>query len=239
MSCLQLVLSALSVFFPSRTGPRVADTLDNCRRRSRNPVPGRLRRQARTIRSLPSASFRPGSCDLHGDLRARKILASFASATSADHRARFSLRAGVSANGRQHPGNLLDARRKDKEHIYVNRAYETITGRSCQSLQRTRLLMKRPSTLKTASHVLAKLQEATHSGQFDERFRIVRPDGEVRWVSVRGFPVRDFDGYIAGWLAPRRRSQHRSRQRTKSSRICCWRERAGQSLKHFARQHLL
>jgi PAS domain S-box-containing protein len=29
-----------------------------------------------------------------------------------------------------------------------------------------------------------------------ERFRIVRPDGEVRWVRARGFPVPDSEGKI-------------------------------------------
>jgi PAS domain S-box-containing protein len=90
---------------------------------------------------------------------------------------------------------MLDAR--TKKTIYVNQAYETITGRSCQSLQ------KDPSSYEEAihpedrPHVLGKLQEASQSGQFDERFRIVRPNGEVRWVSVRGFPVRDSEGSIS------------------------------------------
>jgi PAS domain S-box-containing protein len=44
--------------------------------------------------------------------------------------------------------------------------------------------------------VLAKLQEATHTGQFDERFRILSAHGEVRWVKVHGFPVRDHSGKI-------------------------------------------
>jgi len=34
------------------------------------------------------------------------------------------------------------------------------------------------------------------NGRFDEKFRIVRPDSDVRWVWVRGFPVRDADGGI-------------------------------------------
>jgi len=87
---------------------------------------------------------------------------------------------------------MLDA--KTKQTLYVNQAYETITGRSCQSLQ------DEPSSYEEAihpedrPHVLAKLEEATHTGRFDERFRVVWPAGEVRWVSVRGFPVRDSDG---------------------------------------------
>jgi PAS domain S-box-containing protein len=80
--------------------------------------------------------------------------------------------------------------------IYVNEAYETITGRSCQSL------MDNPTSYEELIHpeerarVLAKLEEATRTGQFDERFRILCSHGEVRWVKVHGFPVRDRFGKI-------------------------------------------
>src|SRR5258708_12118907 len=45
-------------------------------------------------------------------------------------------------------------------------------------------------------HVLAKLEEATQTGQFDERFRILCTHGEMRWVKVHGFPVRARSGKI-------------------------------------------
>jgi PAS domain S-box-containing protein len=85
---------------------------------------------------------------------------------------------------------------KSKKALYVNQAYETITGRSCQSL------MENPSSYEEVihpddrGHVLRKLHEAAQNGQFDERFRIVRPSGEVRWVWAHGFPVRDAEGKI-------------------------------------------
>src|SRR6202040_1779104 len=34
------------------------------------------------------------------------------------------------------------------------------------------------------------------SGQLDEEFRITKPDGAIRWVWVRGFPVRDSGGIV-------------------------------------------
>ena len=43
------------------------------------------------------------------------------------------------------------------------------------------------------------LQDATArqmEGQFDEVFRIVRPDGQVRWIRDRAFPVRDASGAV-------------------------------------------
>jgi PAS domain S-box-containing protein len=89
---------------------------------------------------------------------------------------------------------MLDA--QTKRTIYVNQAYETITGRSCQSLQQDPSSYAEAIHPEDRPHVLAKLEEATRTGQFDERFRVVWPHGEVRWVSVRGFPVRNEDGNI-------------------------------------------
>ena len=89
---------------------------------------------------------------------------------------------------------MIDA--KSKKALYVNNAYETITGRSCQSL------MENPSSYKEVihpgdrAHVLAKLEEAARNGFIDERFRIVGAEGDVRWVWVRGFPARDGEGTI-------------------------------------------
>ena len=89
---------------------------------------------------------------------------------------------------------ILDPR--TKKATFVNPAYETITGRSCESL------IDEPSSYVQAIHpedrsrVLTKLAAAAQSGHFDERFRIVRPDGEVRWVWVHGFPRKDVSGKI-------------------------------------------
>jgi len=85
---------------------------------------------------------------------------------------------------------------ESKKALYVNQAYETITGRSCRSL------IENPSSYEEVihpddrDHVLRKLHEATEHGQFDQRFRIIRPSGEVRWIWARGFPVADAEGKI-------------------------------------------
>ena len=89
---------------------------------------------------------------------------------------------------------VIDA--ETKKATYVNPAYEAITGRSCRSL------LDSPSSYEEVIHpddrvlVLAKLAEAANSGSFDERFRIVKPDGEIRWIWVRGFPRKDPSGKI-------------------------------------------
>jgi PAS domain S-box-containing protein len=83
-----------------------------------------------------------------------------------------------------------------KNAIYVNQAYEAITGRSLRSLTENPVSYQEIIHPADRTHVLAKLEEANRSGPFNEKFRIVRPEGEVRWVWVRGFPVRDADGVI-------------------------------------------
>ena len=80
--------------------------------------------------------------------------------------------------------------------LYVNEAYETITGRSCQSLTDNPTSYEELIHPEDRVHVLTKLEEATRTGQFNERFRILSAHGDVHWVSVHGFPVRDAGGKI-------------------------------------------
>ncbi len=89
---------------------------------------------------------------------------------------------------------VIDA--ETRKATFVNPAYETITGRSCQSLIEEPSSYERVIHPDDRTHVLAKLQQAAQTGYFDERFRILKPDGELRWVWVRGFPRRDASGKI-------------------------------------------
>jgi len=88
---------------------------------------------------------------------------------------------------------MMDA--ATKQILQVNRAYETITGRPLESIA------SNPSSYTELIHpadrvqVLLKLEDAVHSGHLDEEFRILRPDGEVRWVWVKASPVPN-DGSV-------------------------------------------
>jgi len=80
--------------------------------------------------------------------------------------------------------------------VYVNAAFEAVTGRSCETLR------DNPASYQELFHpedrvrVLTRLEEAVETGRFDEEFRIIRPDHATRWVWVRGFPVRDASGAV-------------------------------------------
>lgn len=89
---------------------------------------------------------------------------------------------------------ILDA--ETKQVIYVNQAYEAITGRTRESLRDDPKSYEEVIHPEDRVRVLGRLNESVETGQFDEEFRIVRPDKTVRWVWVRGFPVRDSAGIL-------------------------------------------
>jgi PAS domain S-box-containing protein len=88
----------------------------------------------------------------------------------------------------------LDARRHDEANPSINPAYETITGRALGTLRDNPLSYQERFHREDRVRLLTRLEEAGETGQIDEEFRIIRPDRSVRWVSIRGFPVRDAAG---------------------------------------------
>jgi PAS domain S-box-containing protein len=79
---------------------------------------------------------------------------------------------------------------------YVSPAYEKIWGRSCDSLY------AEPSSWMDSIHPDdrervaegVRLQEVR--GRHDHTYRIVRPDGSLRWIRDRAFPVSDESGKL-------------------------------------------
>ena len=87
---------------------------------------------------------------------------------------------------------------KTQEITYVNHAYSTITGYSASSLK------KNPTAYRDLIHsedrirILSRLQDVADSGTFDEEFRFVRADSELRWAWAKGFPVKE--NGVTRWL---------------------------------------
>ena len=84
---------------------------------------------------------------------------------------------------------------------YISPAYEKIWGRTCESV------MNSPRSFLDAVHpddreeLLANLAANEVGLPYSTEYRIIRPDGEVRWISDRGFPV--FDQYRAVYRCAR------------------------------------
>jgi PAS domain S-box-containing protein len=80
--------------------------------------------------------------------------------------------------------------------LYVSPAYEEVWGRSCASLYadpRSRIDSVYPSDVPITLEMDATRARGEQSC-FE--YRIVRPDGAVRWIESRGYPVRDDAGVV-------------------------------------------
>jgi PAS domain S-box-containing protein len=79
--------------------------------------------------------------------------------------------------------------------LYISPAYERVWGRTCQSLY------ENPRSFMDAIHPedrervrVAVLENQSRGEQTDKEYRVVRPDGSIRWVRDRAFPVRNAAG---------------------------------------------
>jgi PAS domain S-box-containing protein len=79
---------------------------------------------------------------------------------------------------------------------YVSPAFETLWGESCKTLYTS------PSTWLGEIHPedRERVTRATFTkqitGDYDEEYRLVRPDGSLRWVHDRAFPVKNEAGAV-------------------------------------------
>ncbi len=83
-----------------------------------------------------------------------------------------------------------------KELLYISPGYEKIWGRSCKSLY------ERPTSWLDAIHpedrdrVTMAAMTRSPAGTYDETYRIIRPDGSIRWIHDRAFPIKDESGQV-------------------------------------------
>jgi PAS domain S-box-containing protein len=80
--------------------------------------------------------------------------------------------------------------------IYISPGYERVWGRKCEELYRE------PSSWLDAVHradrdIVARRSATEQAdGGYEVEYRIVRPDGAIRWIRDRAFPVRTPDGEV-------------------------------------------
>ena len=98
---------------------------------------------------------------------------------------------------------IIDA--KESKIVYVSPGYEKLWGRSCQSL------LDNPHAYMEGIHPLDQemmIRENSamfKTGHIDVEARVIRPDGSVRWVWIRGYPVTK-EGQIVRLVGVIRRS---------------------------------
>ena len=83
-----------------------------------------------------------------------------------------------------------------RQFLYISPAYEKLWGRSCASLYEA------PGDWLAAVHrddrarVAESMATNQARGDYDETYRILRPDGTVRWIHDRAYSVRDDAGQV-------------------------------------------
>jgi PAS domain S-box-containing protein len=109
---------------------------------------------------------------------------------------------------------------KTLEVLYVNPAYETIWGRTCESFYGDPTSFVEAIHPEDKARVMQAIQEQYHGKFFDEEYRIIRPDGEIRWIWGRTLPVEDAAGQVSRIVAiaeditARKQAEEALRQRT-------------------------
>jgi len=97
----------------------------------------------------------------------------------------------------EHVGDVFWMTDLDKSRmLYISPGYYEVWGRSCDSLYAS------PQSWLDAIHPddreRIRLAAGTQQvlGQYAEQYRILRPDGSMRWIRDRAFPIRDASGTV-------------------------------------------
>ncbi len=79
--------------------------------------------------------------------------------------------------------------------LYISPAYEAVWGQSRESLYREPRSFSAAIHAEDRSRVIAIVERDREKG-FEVEYRVVRPDGSIRWIRDRGFPIRDESGHF-------------------------------------------
>jgi diguanylate cyclase (GGDEF)-like protein/PAS domain S-box-containing protein len=80
--------------------------------------------------------------------------------------------------------------------LYISPAYEEIWGRSCDSVYANPDSWMQSIHPEDQPSTREKFKNGMLTGRFEFEYRVVRPDGTIRWVVDRGFPVTDESGVM-------------------------------------------
>jgi two-component system sensor histidine kinase/response regulator len=122
-----------------------------------------------------------------------------------------------------------------KRMLYISPGYEEIYGRTCQSLYEHPESRIESIHTEDRDRVIDQMDRRRDGVFINLEFRIVRPDGSIRWVRNRTFPIKDENGHpsrIAGLMeditdrkrveGELRESEHRWRSLTEALPQLVW-----------------
>src|SRR5262245_25988395 len=101
---------------------------------------------------------------------------------------------------RQLAENIADAfwmrNVEETRMVYASPAYEKIWGRSCKELYQAPNAWLEAIHPEDRERVAQAMQNKQSVGEYNQEYRIVRPDATLRWIRDRAFPIRDSSGKV-------------------------------------------
>ncbi len=82
-----------------------------------------------------------------------------------------------------------------KTMLYVSSVYEEMWGRTVRSLFQSPMSWMDAIYEQDRQRILDAMPKQVQ-GLYDEEYRIVRPNGEIRWIHDRAFPIKDANGFV-------------------------------------------
>ncbi|MBN3960329.1 ATP-binding protein [Nostoc sp. NMS8] len=85
---------------------------------------------------------------------------------------------------------------QSQQILYVSNAYQIIWQRSCEKLYHNYSDWLDAIHPEDRQRVEIELIEQLRPGQYDKKYRIIRPDGSIRWIRDRAFPIKNELGAV-------------------------------------------
>ena len=85
---------------------------------------------------------------------------------------------------------------KKTRMLYVSPAYEEIWGRTCESLYEHPMSFVEAIVPDDQKRVIDAFEKQRKGEPAQTEYRILRPDGSIRWIFARAYPVKHQHGKV-------------------------------------------
>ncbi|ODH00415.1 hypothetical protein A4S05_00070 [Nostoc sp. KVJ20] len=85
---------------------------------------------------------------------------------------------------------------QSQQVLYVSNAYQTIWQRNCEDLYHNYSNWLDAIHPEDRQRVETEVIEQLKPGQYDKKYRIIRPDRSIRWIRDRAFPIKNELGEV-------------------------------------------